>query len=181
MGDSITQITVYPNDLQTLLGTKSTVQNFGVSGATVTFNSEKPYIYENAFENAIEFQPTTVVILLGTNDARSNVYPAIDKFVNDYKQLISQFQDLKSKPHIFLVIPPPVYNNSIEISGLDLSSGVVPRIVQVANETGLPLIDLQTPLLNHPGDFVDGVHPNNDGAQVIANTIYQQIISGQKT
>ncbi len=81
-------------------------------------------MYENAFENAIEFQPTTVIIMLGTNDARSNVYPAIDKFVNDYKQLINQFEDLKSKPHIFLVIPPPVYNNTIDINGLDLSSGV---------------------------------------------------------
>ena len=40
LGDSITQMTGYPADLQTLLGNSSVVGNFGVSGATVNFNSE---------------------------------------------------------------------------------------------------------------------------------------------
>jgi len=181
VGDSITQITSYPNDLQTLLGSKSTVGNFGVSGSTVILTSPKPYMYEDALQGAIQFKPTTVIIMLGTNDARSDVYFSIDRFVNDYKQIISQFQSLKSKPRIFLVIPPPVFNNTININGADLVSGVDPRIEQVANETGLPLINVYAQLLNHPDYFLDGVHPNNEGAQVIANTIYQQITSSQET
>ena len=181
LGDSITQITSYPSDLQTLLGSKSTVGNFGVSGSTVIFTSPKPYMYEAAIISAIQFQPTTVIIMLGTNDARSDVYSSIDLFVSDYKQIISQFQSLKSKPKIFLVIPPPVFNNTLNISGADLLSGVDPRIAQVANETGLPLINVYAQLANHPDYFPDGVHPNNQGAQVIADVIYQQITSGQKT
>ena len=49
LGDSITEITGYPADLQTLLGNNSIVGNFGVSGATVDFNTDKPYFFEPAF------------------------------------------------------------------------------------------------------------------------------------
>ena len=52
LGDSITEITGYPDDLKTLLGNNSIVGNFGVSGATVDFNTNKPYFYEPAFKNA---------------------------------------------------------------------------------------------------------------------------------
>ena len=51
---------------------------------------------------------------------------------------------------------------------------------QVANETGLPLIDVYTPMLDHPEYFPDGVHPNNEGAQIIANTIYYALTSNSK-
>ena len=181
VGDSITQITSYPSDLQTMLGPSSMLGNFGVSGSTVDLASPKPYMYQKALQGAVQFQPTTVIIMLGTNDARADVYPSIDKFESDYKMLIQQFEDLRSKPKILLVIPPPVFNNTLNISNENLDTGVIPRIEQVANQTGLPIIDANTPLLQHADDFVDGVHPNNDGAQVIANTIYQGITENEES
>lgn len=175
VGDSITQITSYVTNLQNLVGTNSTVGNFGVSGATVTLSSIDPYLFRNQSDDALAFQPTTVIILLGTNDARSDVFVYIDTFVMDYEYLISKFQALDSKPQIYLVTPPPVYSNNININNTDLENSVIPLIRQVANDTGLPLIDAYTPLLNHPDYFVDGVHPNDEGARVIAETIYQRI------
>jgi acyl-CoA thioesterase-1 len=175
IGDSLTQITSYPSDLQALLDSNSTVGNFGASGATVTLSSIEPYLYYNVSLQAIAFQPTTIIIMLGTNDARADVYPGIDRFVDDYKLLINQFQSLASKPQIFLVIPPPIYNNTINISGANFTSVVIPKIEQVANELDLPLIDCYTPLLGHPDYFVDGVHLNDEGSQTIANTIYKYI------
>jgi acyl-CoA thioesterase-1 len=175
IGDSITQITSYVSNLQTRVGNNSVVGNFGVSGATVTLASVEPYLFRNESDAAKEFQPTTVIILLGTNDARSDVIIYIDKFLEDYKILISKYQMLETKPQIYLVLPPPVYENNINISNSDLSEIIIPLIKQVANDTSLPLIDSYTPLLNHPEYFVDGVHPNDDGARVIAETIYQYI------
>ena len=58
---------------------------------------------------------------------------------------------------------------------------MIPRIEQVANETGLPLINENTPLLSHPDYFVDGVHPNDEGAEVIANVIYQELTLNEET
>jgi hypothetical protein len=42
VGDSITEVSGYPSDLQTLVGSNTTVGNFGVSGATVSTTSDKP-------------------------------------------------------------------------------------------------------------------------------------------
>jgi acyl-CoA thioesterase I len=175
VGDSITAFSGYPSDLQTLLGNASEVGNFGVSGSTVSLGSIEPYMRENATKVAADFQPSVVVILLGTNDARADVYPHTGNFTADYKLLISQFQQLESHPKIYLAIPPPVYENSINISSSHLTEEIIPKIRQVAAETGLTLIDTNTPLLNHPDYFVDGVHPNSQGAKVIAQTVYQAI------
>ena len=47
---------------------------FGFSGSTVIFNSSEPYYFNHEFKNAKFFGPTTVIIMLGTNDAHSDVY-----------------------------------------------------------------------------------------------------------
>ena len=177
VGDSITAVTGYPNDLQLLFGNAWEVGNFGVSGSTVSLGSIEPYMRQNATKAAAAFQPVAVVILLGTNDARADVYPCIGNFTADYKQLISQFQQLQGHPKIYLALPPPVYENCINISSSHLADEVIPLVRQVAQDKGLPVIDTYTPLLNHPDYFVDGVHPNSEGAEVIAQTIYQAIVN----
>lgn len=175
IGDSLTEISTYVRDLQDLLGNNSVVGNFGASGATVTLASIDPYLYRNQSDLAAEFQPTTVVILLGTNDARGDVFEHVASFVEDYKVLISKYRSLESTPQIYLALPPPVYENNINISNSALSEVIIPKIKQVATETGLPIIDVYTTMLGHPEYFVDGVHPNYEGAKVIAETVYQQI------
>ena len=89
LGDSITEITGYPADLQTLLGNNSIVGNFGVSGSTVNFNTDTPYYFQPAFHDAETFEPTTVIIMLGTNDARTDTYQQINSFVADYERIIN--------------------------------------------------------------------------------------------
>jgi lysophospholipase L1-like esterase len=175
VGDSITAVTGYPDYLQALLGNGSQVGNFGVSGSTVSLGSIEPYLHQNATKVATAFQPNVVVILLGTNDARADVYPYTANFIKDYKMLISQFQQLECNPKIYLALPPPVYENNINISSSHLTENIIPMVRQVAQENGLPLIDTYTPLLNHPDYFVDGVHPNSEGAKAIAQAVYQAI------
>jgi lysophospholipase L1-like esterase len=177
LGDSITEITGYPADLQLLLGNNSVVGNFGVSGSTVNFDTAKPYYFEPAFYDAKIFEPTTVIIMLGTNDARTDIYQQINSFVADYERLIDNIQALNSKPQIFLVEPPPIFNNKLNLNGTSFADGVIPRIEQVASALGLPVINVYTPLINHPEYFPDGVHPDSAGAQIIANIIYKVINS----
>lgn len=178
LGDSITNMTDYPSKLQALLGQNSTVLNFGMDGATVNFNSSRTYrtyYFSEEYIAARSFQPTTVIIMLGTNDARTNIYSEIDHFVSDYEHMINRIQNFSSKPQIFLVLPPPVYSNTMNLNGTYLVQGVIPRIQQIADKLQLPLIDVYTPLLNHPDYFTDGVHPNSKGAQVITDIIYDAI------
>jgi len=180
LGDSITNMTQYPVDYQTLVGKNSVVENFGYNGATINFYSDRPYFFSDEYRSAQNFLPNIVIIMLGTNDARSNGNQQIDQIVGDYEHMISRIQNFGSSPKIFLVIPPPIYNNTLDLNATVLTQEVIPRIQQVANETGLPLIDVYTPMLDHPEYFPDGVHPNNEGAQIIANTIYYALTSNSK-
>ncbi len=175
VGDSITEGTTYPNDLSNLLGANYSVGNFGVGGATVSLESEKPYLFQPEFNGATKFLPDIVIIMLGTNDATLLPTEHIVNFTSDYKRLIDEFQALTSKPDIWLVKPPPIFNNGTGLSTPAFASQIIPRIEQVAKETCQPLIDAYTPLLNHPEDFLDGVHPNDEGAKIIANEVFNAI------
>lgn len=175
LGDSITNMTGYPEDLQVLLGNSSVVGNFGIIGATVNLNTDRPYSFDPVFRNARNFLPTTVIIMLGTNDARTNLYSQISNFTSGYERLLNRTQRWNSTQQIFLVIPPPIFNNTLDLNANTFVEDVIPRIEQVASEKGLPIIDVYTPLINHPEYFPDGVHPNREGAQVIAKLIFDTI------
>jgi lysophospholipase L1-like esterase len=181
IGDSITEGTGYVNDLSELLGGNYSVRNFGVGGATVSRESSKPYMNQTTFQEAEGFQPNIVVVMLGTNDAVATPTGQILNFTNDYEKLISEFQTLASKPEIWLVKPPPIFNDGTGLSTPYFVQEVIPRIEHVANETGLPLIDVYTPLLSHPEYFPDGVHPYGEGAQIIANEVFQAITANVKS
>ncbi len=180
LGDSITNMTGYPEELQTLLGNRSVVGNFGVSGATVNLNSNKPFYYDFTYRDARNFLPTIVIIMLGTNDARTDNYLKISNFTANYERMVNRTQRWNTTQQIFLVIPPPIFNNTLDLNSTSYAEGIIPRIKQVAIDLGLPIIDVYTPLVNHPEDFYDGVHPNSEGVRIIVDTIYQAITSNSK-
>jgi lysophospholipase L1-like esterase len=177
VGDSITEGSGYPVHLQAMLGDSYKVGNFGVSGSTVLLNSNTAYMKQSAFHKAKAFQPSIVVIMLGTNDAHETTYESIENFQADYKKLISAYQALDSDPQIWLVTPPPIFENELDLNETNLEQGVIPQIEQVANELSLPMIDVNTALINYPEYFGDGVHPSNEGAMLIASEINQAITS----
>jgi lysophospholipase L1-like esterase len=173
VGDSITEWSGYPADLQVMLGENYSVGNFGVAEAAVSKNWFKPYVNQSTFRESKEFQPSVVVIMLGTNDAHT--YQSADNFATDYMNLISEYQTLPSNPRIVLVKPPPIYKNELELSDANLQEEVIPLIEQVADNMSLPVLDVNTAMTNHPEYFVDGVHPNSDGAITIATEVNEAI------
>jgi acyl-CoA thioesterase I len=177
MGDSITEITGYPEDLQALFGNNSVVGNFGVSGATVNLRSNQPYYYENVYIDARNFLPTTIILMLGTNDARTDNYEKIVNFTANYERVLNRTMSARwnSTQQIILVVPPPLFDNNLDLDGTFYAKEVVPRIRQVASDMNVWLIDVYTPLKDHPEYFPDGVHPNPEGAKLIAYIIYDTI------
>jgi acyl-CoA thioesterase-1 len=180
VGDSITEITNYPTDLQNMLGNGYKVGTFGVVGATVLLNTDRPYLNQTAFQEVSMFKPNIVIIILGTNDARSNIFENSENFTSDYKQLVFGFQNLSSRPKILVAIPPPIFNNTLDLISTNLVQSIIPQIQNITNELGLPTINLYAQLIGHPDYFPDGVHPDNTGASLIAKEVYNEIISLQK-
>lgn len=175
VGDSLTRGTEYTLYLwEDLNSTNYLLSDFGVGGTTVSTASEKPYINQSAYQLAQNFQPNIVIIMLGTNDAGTGINETTDAFVADYITIILAFQALPTKPTIYIVQPPPIYN----VTGLSntlLNNRVLPGIQTVASQTGAILIDANTPLQNKADLFYDGVHPDADGAKKIADIIYAKL------
>ena len=183
IGDSITygnDYYSYPNKLQDRLGTNYTVRNFGLSSATVLLNTDTPYMYGTEFNRSKYFLPDIAIVMLGTNDARTDHFKSIDNFVSDYMKLINELKALESNPTIFLVKPPRLFNNTLSLENENLLEGVIPRIEQIAQDESLPIIDVYLAFENHPEYLYDSVHPTNEGAAVIANIVYDAIIQSSE-
>jgi len=183
VGDSITQGSGYPAKLQLLLGTNYCVSNFGVSGSTVTLNSTKPYMDQTAFQKAQQFYPTVVVIMLGTNDARTdlNENESSESFEDAYSELVSSFQDHDSNPQIFVVDSPPIFTSNPVYNSTFLSDNVIPQVDAVANNFSLPTINVNSAFGNHTDYFRDGVHPNSEGAALIASQVDSAIVTRENS
>jgi lysophospholipase L1-like esterase len=175
VGDSITEGSGYPAELQQMLGPKYVVESFGVSGSAVSLQSDKPYMAQSAFQEALKFKPNIVVIMLGTNDASTTNYQNIENFDETYTEIVAQFQSLQNTPDLWLAEPPPIFKNTLDLSNENLVEGVIPRIQQVADQLNLPTIDIHTPMVEYDEFFGDGVHPGIVGAVFIANEINSAI------
>lgn len=183
IGDSITygsgvqgrESNSYPAVLQHFLGDGFVVKNFGVGGATLLRNGDKPYWKERAFTNATAFNPNVVVIKLGTNDSKPQNRRSMTNFVADLTAMIEHFAALPAKPKIHLCLPVPVYKTQWGINEESVATEVIPAIQQVAAAKKLPVIDLHTALANQKELFPDNVHPNAAGARLIAETVFAAI------
>ena len=175
VGDSITQGSGYPQKLQMMLGSNYTVANFGVCGSTVSQNSTIPYMNQSAFRNAEDFDPEIVVIMLGTNDANPEIAYSENNFESDYAQLISSFEGLNGDQLIWVVKSPPIFSNTSSYNSTYLADTVIPHVDNVANQLNLPTVDMYDVFSNHSDYFMDGVHPNPDGASLIASNVYDAI------
>ncbi len=178
LGDSITEAYCYPQQLQSLLGSNYIVYNFGLSGSTVSLDSESSYMLSPVFWRAKTSEPDIVVIMLGTNDAQPSFEQYIGNFENDYIELVKHFQNLSTKPRIWLVKPPPIFDDGNGLSTRRLDLEIIPKIVAVSDEMGVPLIDIYSLFSNRRDCFpYDGVHPNDMAIHMISLEICKVISS----
>lgn len=179
VGDSLTEMSIYPDELKRLLNDpRYVIGNFGACGTTVSLDSELPYMHTGAFQDALKFDPNIVIIMLGTNDAQPNLEMYNSGFVEDYKRIVVAFKALKSKPIIWIVLPPPIFDD--EMGAIDpdyFERSLLSCLKEVANQTNLSIIDVHSALANYSNYFPDGVHPNNQGARLVAYEIYKAIVA----
>lgn len=169
----------YPAQLGRLLGTGWDVRNFGVSGRTLLSKGDRPYIREKAYNDAMEFQPDVVLIKLGTNDTKPQNWQYKDEFVNDYRALVASFRELPSKPLVVLIQPVPAFPDRWGIRDSLITADIIPMVGQLATELRLPVIDLHKPFENKAELFPDKIHPNAEGAGLMAELIYKALVQGE--
>lgn len=182
VGDSITngsgktQSSYYPSQLGIILGENYQVLNCGESGATMQRDGNKPYWSQKDFQNVMVYNPDIVVIMLGTNDSKTNIWNA-QSYERDYQLMIDTLNSMVSPPEIYLCLPPPAYSSNFNISDSTIRASVIPIIKGIASKNKLPVIDIYKGLSNKSELFHDGIHPNNKGKRIMAEIIAGKIIN----
>lgn len=168
----------YPSLLQEKLGADFEVGNFGHSGATLLRNGHNPYYKTKAFTDMIAFKADIAIIHLGLNDTDPRNYPNYrDEFIPDYNWLIDTIQKINPKVKIYICSLTPIFSAHPRFvsSTFDWYWNLQKRIRDIAANHHIQLIDLNAALFNRPDLFPDQIHPIEAGAEIIANTVYQNV------
>ncbi|MBQ8835979.1 MAG: S-layer homology domain-containing protein [Clostridia bacterium] len=195
VGDSVTQGTgsspaatySYPAQLQKLLGNGFKVVNCGKASAYV-MNLDSQYNVKSKtpnlwYPNTAEYtkymnsSAEIVIVMLGTNDARSMTAPAAEAdFVSSYKALVADLQTLPTVKEMYLSSMIPAPNSDITYQG---TAYTLPRLIEsIAKELDLPFI----PTHEYTHDYYnvmlaynDSVHPTNTTYPRLAYNFYNEV------
>lgn len=189
IGDSITfgalvkrrKYNCYPAQLEKLLGSGYSVRNFGVNGHSMQRSAEMPYWTHAHFQASLAFEPQIVLLMLGTNDAAESNWQGIEPFLSDYRDMLTYYRNLPSRPTIYLMTPPtqfPVDNPTKVIHPLRNTElrEITIALKKLGAELSLGVIDINAATENHPEYFkFDGLHPDAGGARLIAETVHRYL------
>ena len=92
--------------------TKFEVINLGVSGRTMMKTGDFPYWNEQAYQDALNSEADIVIMMLGTNDSKIFQWNR-KQYHNDYIEMVKNMKNLPSKPEIYLMVPPPLYQDGV--------------------------------------------------------------------
>lgn len=168
----------YPAVLGQMLGEGYDVRNFGRSGATLLNKGHNPYTKTEEYAAAIDFRPDIAVIHLGINDTDPRNWPNYrDEFIPDYAALIESFRAVNPavKVYICRMTPIPHRHRRFKAGTRDWHHQIQEAIERVAESQHTGLIDLESVLKDRPELLPDAVHPNVEGARLLAERIYSAI------
>ena len=163
VGDSITagdyNETPYPDQLAVMIGKR--VVNVGVSGSVSAFGAEMMNTH------LASIRPGFVVILYGANDA--TLGRDIDSVIENIRSMVRDCKANQSIP-ILCTLTPRTGSRIIHQDRVDaISAG----IRAVAREEKVVLADVAAAFRGKEETLIssDGLHPNDMGAFVIAETV----------
>lgn len=165
----------YPVQLQQMLGNGYVVGNFGKPGATLLYKGHRPYVEQPEFKEALRFKGDIAVIHLGINDTDPRNWPNYrDEFVKDYLSIMDSLRAANPKVRFILARMTPIADRHprFQSGTKQWHDEIQTAIETVARVSGAELIDFHEPLYPYPNLLPDAIHPNPEGARILAKTVY---------
>lgn len=165
----------YPVQLQQMLGNGYVVGNFGKPGATLLYKGHRPYVEQPEFKEALRFKGDIAVIHLGINDTDPRNWPNYrDEFVKDYLSIMDSLRAANPKVRFILARMTPIADRHprFQSGTKQWHDEIQTSIETVARVSGAELIDFHEPLYPYPNLLPDAIHPNPEGAGILAKTVY---------
>lgn len=167
----------FPARLGTLLGNDYEVINYGVGGTTMLRKGNNPYWDTEAYREALKSNPDIVFIDLGGNDAKAVNRPFYGEMEQDARDMIQSFKILPSNPRVILLLPTVFFEkDTMQIWDPISINQVAPRLMKAAYEEKIEVLDMHPLLIDRPDLIPDGIHPENEGSEILAKRLYDQVI-----
>ena len=154
----------YPSVLSRLLGENYEVFNAGLSGSTVSEDTDRVYEEEEEYEDAVELVKratgdVVVAAIFGTNDAKLEFWDDVEgDFVDTYVKFVEGFLELGAT--VVLGVPVPYLGDAGplcdgegedhgycqdwgSITECPINNEIPRRLGSVAERAGVPLFDVQ--------------------------------------
>lgn len=190
-GDSITQAGVQPKGYITMI--KDMLQKEGNAGYDLVgagIGGNKVYdLYLRLEDDVLSQSPDIVVIYVGVNDvwhkSSFGTGTDADKFEKFYKAIIKKIQAANAK--VILVTPATIGEKKNYVNQQDGDLNKYTAIIKsIGSNLNLPVCDLRTLFENYEQEHnatdadrgvltLDGVHLNDTGNQLVAETILKAI------
>jgi lysophospholipase L1-like esterase len=172
----------WPDYIAPMLGYEYTITNCGASGTTMIQGGNAPYWNTPQYTNGLNSSPDIVIIMLGSNDSKPYNWIYQTNYTPDYEQLVNEYRNLPSHPRIYLNTLLTVYGSgNYDITDPIVTGQLCPIIRQIAFDENVPIIDVNAATKNMPQNFPDNVHPDIAGAKVVAQTIFDGLMSNGET
>lgn len=168
----------YPSQLQKMLGRNYLVGNFGRNGATLLKKGHNPYYKTEEFKKAIDFKADVAIIHLGLNDTDPRNWPNYrEEFEGDYSWLIDTLKSTNPDMKVYVCKLSPIFSGHPRFlsSTFDWYWQIQSLIPSIAEANDAQLIDFNAPLFNRPDLLPDNLHPNSEGASLLAETVFNTI------
>jgi acyl-CoA thioesterase-1 len=171
----------YPSQVQLLLdeiyGDTCIVENFANSGRTMLKKGDFPLWNEIQFSQSMNFAPDIVFILLGTNDSKPYNWDDYGvEFLDDYQSMIDTFKVRNPRCRFIVSYPPPAFSGEYDIRDSVIFNGVLPAVDAILANNEAEFIDFYYPLQNSSDLFPDGIHPDEEGARIMAQMVVDKIV-----
>jgi len=143
--------------------------NFGVEGISVAMPGLK-YGETKEYQDILKLAPQHIVMMLGTNDVRPFYY--LDELWKiywgiEYWFLVDRF--IKDSKVMLCTIP-------YQLGNISVVDRINDKIHNIAKDFGLEVADINAALGSNPEYFMeDGVHPNADGIQIMAEEVLKHL------
>jgi lysophospholipase L1-like esterase/dienelactone hydrolase len=170
----------YPAQLQKMLGKGYVVTSYGVSGTTLLRKSNSPYWATKQYQDALKTQPDVVIIDLGDNDAKLINRTHLDEYEADYHDLIQSFAKLPSHPRVVLLLAMSSFvKDTTGIWDQVIVKQINPLIQKVAYNEHVEVLDLHAAFVDKEAIMPDKIHPNKEGATIMAKTVYDNLVQNR--
>ena len=167
----------YPAQLGALLGVGYEVFNYGVSGCTMLKKGNLSYWNTKEYLQALSCSPDVVFIDLGGNDSKLINRKYLNEFEADCRAMIRSFRNLPSNPRVILLTPIVSFvTDTTGIWNTVIARDIVPMTKKVASKEGVEIIDMHPLLEDRPDLLKDKIHPNAEGAKMMANKMYDLLM-----